>query len=76
MSEETSPDSGSGPDPALTIKPNRLAGSDHCLNCGTELEGPFCHYCGQPDKRFQRVLPENLESVRPINSPPKEVPIQ
>lgn len=42
---------------SLTIKPQRLAGSDTCLNCGTPLQGPFCHYCGQPDKRLVRFFP-------------------
>jgi hypothetical protein len=41
----------------LTLKSQRLAGSDHCLNCGTEMKGPFCYYCGQPDKRFLRFFP-------------------
>ena len=45
------------PSKSLTIKPSRLAGSDFCLNCGTELQGPFCHYCGQPDKRLLRFFP-------------------
>lgn len=45
------------PNTALTIPPNRLAGSDACLNCGTVLQGPFCHYCGQPDKNFLRFFP-------------------
>jgi len=42
---------------ALTIPQNRLAGSNDCLNCGTRLMGPFCYYCGQPDKNFLRFFP-------------------
>lgn len=42
---------------SLTIKPQRLAGSSNCLNCGTPLKGPFCYYCGQPDKRLLRFFP-------------------
>jgi hypothetical protein len=42
---------------ALTISENRLAGSAACMNCGTELMGPFCYYCGQPDKNFLRFFP-------------------
>jgi hypothetical protein len=42
---------------ALTIPPTRLAGSSDCLNCGTKLLGPFCYYCGQPDKNFLRFFP-------------------
>ena len=47
-------------DPALTLKPGRLAGSAQCLNCGTSLAGPFCHYCGQPDRNFMRFFPALL----------------
>lgn len=42
---------------ALTIASNRLAGSANCMNCGTGLQGPFCHFCGQPDKNFLRFFP-------------------
>jgi hypothetical protein len=42
---------------ALTIAAERLAGSPACLNCGTALQGPFCHYCGQPDKNLIRFFP-------------------
>jgi hypothetical protein len=45
------------PPKSLTLKPQRLAGSQNCLNCATPLEGPFCHYCGQPDKRLIRFFP-------------------
>jgi len=45
------------PNNALTISEKRLAGSAACMNCGTELQGPFCHYCGQPDKNFMRFFP-------------------
>ena len=47
----------SAPSKSLTIKPSRLAGSERCLNCSTELVGPFCHFCGQPDKRLIRFFP-------------------
>lgn len=56
----------------LTLKPRRLAGSDYCLNCGTGLKGPFCYYCGQPDKRFLRFFPvmvrELFEDVLELDS--------
>ena len=42
---------------ALTIGENRLAGSVRCMNCGTDLKGPFCYYCGQPDKNLMRFFP-------------------
>ena len=45
------------PDGDLTLPPDRLAGSPQCLNCGTFLQGPFCHYCGQPDKNLLRFFP-------------------
>jgi hypothetical protein len=48
------------PDPALTLERARLAGSAQCLNCGTNLQGPFCHYCGQPDRNFLRFFPALL----------------
>ncbi len=47
----------------LTISPNRLAGSAECMNCGTELKGPFCHYCGQPDKNLMRFFPALLREM-------------
>jgi len=42
---------------ALTISAKRLAGSSCCMNCGMDLQGPFCHFCGQPDKNFMRFFP-------------------
>ena len=44
-------------DPALTLPQRRLAGSPACMNCGTTLQGPFCYYCGQPDKNLMRFFP-------------------
>jgi hypothetical protein len=44
-------------DTGLTLRPERLAGSADCLNCGTALQGPFCYYCGQPDRNFMRFFP-------------------
>jgi len=63
MTEENVTESESPPLPekgmskSLTIPPKRLTGSDRCLNCGTILQGPFCYYCGQPDKNFMRFFP-------------------
>ena len=38
----------------------------HCENCGTKLDGPWCHKCGQHDFEFHRsfrhVFMEALES--------------
>jgi len=50
-------------DPALTLSARRLAGSAACLNCGTPLQGPFCHYCGQPDRNFLRFFPVLLREL-------------
>lgn len=47
----------------LTISPRRLAGSPNCLNCGTELHGPFCYYCGQPDKNLMRFFPALMRDL-------------
>jgi hypothetical protein len=51
------------PDRKLTVPADRLAGSPHCLNCGTPLQGPFCHYCGQPDKNLMRFFPALLREL-------------
>jgi len=57
---------------ALTISERRLAGSDDCMNCGTGLMGPFCYYCGQPDKNLMRFFPallrELLEDIMDFDS--------
>jgi hypothetical protein len=57
---------------SLTIPAGRLAGSVQCLNCGTRLQGPFCYYCGQPDKNFMRFFPvllrEFLEDFLELDS--------
>lgn len=51
------------PPRGFTIPPKRLAGSPACLNCGTPLAGPFCHYCGQPDKNLLRFFPVLLREL-------------
>lgn len=51
------------PSRGLTIPAKRLAGSPACLNCGTVLAGPFCHYCGQPDKNLLRFFPVLLREM-------------
>jgi hypothetical protein len=51
------------PDPRLTLPARRLAGSNNCLNCGTVLAGPYCHYCGQPDRDFMRFFPVLLRDL-------------
>jgi len=51
------------PDASLSLQAKRLAGSANCLNCGTELQGPFCYYCGQPDKNLLRFFPVLLREL-------------
>ena len=51
------------PNGKLTIRETRLAGSANCLNCGTGLQGPFCHYCGQPDKNLMRFFPALIREM-------------
>jgi len=51
------------PDKALTLANRKLAGSARCLNCGTELKGPFCYFCGQPDRNFMRFFPALLRDL-------------
>ena len=50
-------------DPSLTMAAKKLAGSAGCLNCGTQLNGPFCYYCGQPDRNFMRFFPALLRDL-------------
>ena len=49
--------------PKYTLPRARLKGSPACLNCGTALQGPFCHYCGQPDRNFLRFFPVLLREL-------------
>jgi hypothetical protein len=60
------------PNPAYTLPARRLAGSAACRNCGTVLQGPFCHHCGQPDRNFMRFFPvlmrEFLEEFMDLDS--------
>ena len=50
-------------DPSLSLSTKKLAGSDNCLNCGTALKGPFCYFCGQPDRNFIRFFPVLLRDL-------------
>ena len=50
-------------DPSLTLAARTLAGSAQCRNCGTDLKGPFCYYCGQPDRNFMRFFPALLRDL-------------
>jgi hypothetical protein len=44
----------------------------NCLNCGTPLEGPFCHACGQPVKgmirHFKSIVADFLDTVLEYDS--------
>ena len=50
-------------DQSLTLNAKKLAGSANCLNCGTELKGPFCYFCGQPDRNFMRFFPALMRDL-------------
>lgn len=50
-------------DPAYSLDKKKLAGSAQCLNCGTDLKGPFCYFCGQPDRNFMRFFPALLRDL-------------
>jgi len=50
-------------DLSLSLSAKKLAGSDNCLNCGTGLKGPFCYFCGQPDRNFMRFFPVLLRDM-------------
>jgi len=71
-SETPKPGSAADAPPALAASPSkklatiparRLANSPACLNCGTDLKGPFCYYCGQPDKNLMRFFPALLRDL-------------
>jgi hypothetical protein len=57
---------------SLTLKPSRLLGSRQCLNCSTALKGPYCYYCGQPDRNLLRFFPalmrEFLEDILELDT--------
>jgi len=59
-------------DKRLTLADKKLAGSAQCLNCGTGLKGPFCYFCGQPDRNFMRFFPalvrDLMEDVLDLDS--------
>ncbi len=68
--QQATGDSGNGEmipltsaDPSLSLSAKKLAGSGKCLNCGTELKGPFCYFCGQPDRNFMRFFPVLLRDL-------------
>jgi len=70
VEKDTNGEYGNGPtvparagDPALSLSAKKLAGSVNCLNCGTELKGPFCYFCGQPDRNFLRFFPVLLRDL-------------
>ncbi|MGD8385084.1 MAG: DUF3667 domain-containing protein [Lysobacterales bacterium] len=55
--EKTGEDPLPATDPKLSLARKKLAGSAVCLNCGTPLKGPYCYFCGQPDRNFVRFFP-------------------
>jgi hypothetical protein len=63
------PSSGPGararPSRAAALAPDAIEG--HCANCGTKLQGPVCHNCGQLADEFHRpvrgLLTEIIEGL-------------
>jgi hypothetical protein len=43
--------------PAKTSRVPVVPAPTHCANCGTRLQGPYCHQCGQHAKSVLRHLP-------------------
>jgi hypothetical protein len=44
-------------------KPHTAAPGSACANCGTVLEGPYCHQCGQLAEDFHRSIGHLVEEV-------------
>ncbi len=42
------------PSRTATLRPDAEPG--HCTNCGTQLQGPVCHHCGQLADEFHRPV--------------------
>ena len=36
---------------------------DTCSNCGSDLQGAFCHQCGQPTRHFIRFFPVVVREI-------------
>ena len=51
VAEAAPADGGLGPHKSHIAPPGTP-----CANCGTSLEGPYCHYCGQLAETFHRSL--------------------
>ena len=49
----------------------------HCLNCGSELQGPYCHTCGQqavdPRPSVKSFVMEYIQSCLPTGTPHKRI---
>ncbi len=57
---------------AITTAEAKQVTKDQCRNCQTELTGPFCHQCGQPDKSiirfFGSLIKELLDDIISLDS--------
>lgn len=55
-----------------TDSPSRAEDLESCKNCQTDLTGPFCHQCGQPNKSiirfFGSMIKELLEDIISLDS--------
>lgn len=51
---------------------DELPSYDNCMNCGTELQGMYCHKCGQeatpPISRMRDFAKEYIKNITPIES--------
>lgn len=65
--EPTAPSAPPAAAPAASRHGHHGPFHSHCENCGTKLEGPWCHKCGQHDFEFHRsfwhVFLETLETL-------------
>jgi hypothetical protein len=52
--DPSAPGAKARPSRTATLRPNAEPG--HCANCGTKLQGPVCHHCGQLDDEFHRPV--------------------
>jgi len=52
--DPSAPGAKARPSRKATLRPTAEPG--HCANCGTKLQGPVCHHCGQLDDEFHRPV--------------------
>lgn len=52
--DPSAPGAKARPSRKAALRPDAVPG--HCANCGTKLQGPVCHHCGQLDDEFHRPV--------------------